>query len=125
MKQIIMTAIVALISFSAMAQKGELVLNNQTITNTVVGRWNVVSVQPSDKASPITYINVKGPGFGEIGKRKDDKEAAVVSKIFAANNSQLVISAADGVRSQFTIQSMTATQMILSDGSVTLTLYKQ
>jgi hypothetical protein len=124
MRKILMTAIAALISFSALAQKGELVLNNQTITNTVVGKWNVVSVQPSDKVSNITYIVVKGPGFGEIGKRKDGNEVAVVSKIFAANNSQLVLNDADGTRSQFTIKSLTTTQMILSDGTVTLTLYK-
>jgi Lipocalin-like domain len=125
MKKIIMTGMLAIISLVAVAQKGEIVLNSQNITATVVGKWNVVSIQPSDKVSSINYIDVKGPGFGEVGKRNDQNEIKpVISKIFAANNNVLIISDADGKRTQYTIKNLSASTMVMTDGTVTLTLQK-
>jgi hypothetical protein len=126
MRKIILTGMLAITSLIAVAQKGEIVLNSQNITATVTGKWNVVSIQPSDKLSSINYIDVKGPGFGEIGKRNDQNEIKpVISKIFAANNNVLMISDADGKRTQYTIKNLTATTLVMTDGTVTLTLAKQ
>jgi hypothetical protein len=126
MRKIILTGMLAITSLIAVAQKGEIVLNSQNITATVTGKWNVVSIQPSDKLSSINYIDVKGPGFGEIGKRNDQNQIKpVISKIFAANNNVLMISDADGKRTQYTIKNLTATTLVMTDGTVTLTLAKQ
>ncbi|MFM2386064.1 MAG: hypothetical protein RL660_821 [Bacteroidota bacterium] len=125
MKRIILVAIVALFTIAAKAQTGEIVLNNQNITTAITGKWKVGNIQPSDKVCNLTFINVKGPGFGEIGKKKDGKEVAVVSKIYAANNNQVVVADADGQRVSYSIKSLTATTMVLVDGAVSITLYKQ
>ncbi len=66
MKKLILIAavLVSLLHTQVIAQ--EMAINNASIEKCLVGTWNVVSVQPNDKATPLRGFSMKGAGYGEL-----------------------------------------------------------
>jgi hypothetical protein len=125
MKKIVIFIMVIFLSNIAIAQRSQqsVNINNTAITETVTGKWKMISVQPSDKAVAIKAFEVQGPGYGQIVKT--DGGATVVSKIFAQNNNSIKFYDAEGNNFGYTIISLTSSKMVVSDGSATITFAKQ
>ncbi len=116
------------LSLSGFAQKTAkaITLNTENIQKTVVGNWIVQSIMPNDDGILIKDISIKGAGYGEVMKKKEDgTQAPVICKIYPQNNSELLFSDAEGYRVAYKVVSLSSSEMVLSKGKTILTYIKK
>jgi hypothetical protein len=127
-KIIISTLLLAMVSATAFAQKSNtaIPLNNENIQKTVIGDWNIINIQPANADVKIKNISIKGAGYGEVMKQKEDgTEVSIICKIYAQNNSEIMFSDAEGYRIIYKVISLTKNTMSLSNGKFTVDYKKQ
>lgn len=118
MRAIILFVFLSLAAATTYAQSKELNINATTLNEVVVGKWILTNVDPAG-AAPFQEFQVKGPGFGDVSKLRDDKKIEkIISKIVLSNNS-VTFSDADGDRYTFKVLELTKNTIKLSDGKVT------
>jgi hypothetical protein len=126
MKKIILVVFSFLFIHIAKAQESTLTINNQTITDNVIGKWRLMSSNPSDAVNLVKGFIVKGPGYGEITKGNSAEDSKpVVSKIFAQGNNSICFSDAEGNRTTLKVSVLRKDQLTVTDGKASFIYVKE
>ena len=126
MKKTLLMLFFTVAALQVFAQKNNpLIINNETISNTLNGKWELTNAQPNTNEVLYAGFELKGVGYGEVTKKGDTKSAPIISKITANNNTDIVFSDAEGIRTSYKIESMSKTVLVLSVGKSILTYTKK
>jgi hypothetical protein len=127
MKKLIIACLLSLSALNINAQKNnDIAITGANIETVLTGKWNMVKVQPKDKAIAIKGFEMKGTGYGEIAKTNEDGTSKnVICKIYGVNQNSIVFADGEGMRIVYKIISMSKSAMQLSDGVATLDFIKE
>jgi hypothetical protein len=123
MKKLLLIAFLGLGFMETQAQARDLNINVTTLNDVVKGKWILTNVNPAG-AAPFQEFNIKGPGFGEVGKLRDNnKIEQIISKIILGNGN-ISFSDADGDRVNLQVTQLSKTSLKLTSGSITMLFSK-